>query len=448
MTAKTKTIAAVAAGAVVLAAGFAAAVAGNGDEPVPTLTVKKAPYVREVTAEGNLKAVKATPVSAPREAQMPLRIAWLADDGGAVRAGEPIIRFDSIDFERDLLEGQIDRSNAGNRIGGAEADAGAVRKNLRRDASMAERELEAARQFQKRDADIFSRYQVIESDIDEDLAVEKKEFAEEMEFVRDQLFRAEREILGIDERKADIRIRRAEQGLSALEIVAPHDGILVLQRNWRGELPRVGDTAFGGFPIGEIPDLAAMQVEAYVLEADAGGIAAGQDATIIVESHPERKFMGMVDKVEPIAKPRFRGSPVQYFGVTLSLSETDAKIMKPGARVRATITLEKSEAAIAIPRQAIFDRDGKKVVYRRGEDGTFQPVAIQTGTSTVGSISVTRGLAEGDVIALEEPDGENRDKTPDPVAAHSVRRSPVDGAVAADSVRRSPVIAIAVGGLH
>ncbi|HEU5163641.1 MAG TPA: efflux RND transporter periplasmic adaptor subunit, partial [Thermoanaerobaculia bacterium] len=363
----------------------------------------KAPYVREVTAEGNLKAVKATPISAPREAQMPLKIAWLADDGSPVRAGEPVIRFDSIDFERDLMEGEQERSNAGNRITGTEADAGAVRSNLRRDATMAERELDAARAFQKRDADIFSRYQVIESDIDESLAVEKKEYALEMQFVRDQLFRAEREILAIDERKADIRIGRASQALSALEVSAPHDGILVLQRDWRGELPRIGATSFPGMPLGEIPELSSMQVEAFVLEADAGGIAEGQAADIIVESHPERVFKGKVQKVEPIAKPRFRGSPVQYFGVTLALDETDPKIMKPGSRVRATITLEKSESAIAIPRQAIFEKDGKRIVYRK-KDGVFEPAIIETGTSTVGAISVTKGLAEGDVIALEEPD--------------------------------------------
>jgi HlyD family secretion protein len=403
VTRKTKTIGAIAAGALVLVAGFSLAFSGGGERPTPTMVVKKAPYVREVTAEGNLKAVKATTVSAPREAQMPMRIAWLAEDGAPVRAGEAIVRFDSADFERDLLEGQQERSNAGNRIAGTEADAGAVRTNLGRDAAMADRELEAARQFDVRDAEIFSRYEVIESDIDESLAVEKKAFAEEMRFVRDQLFRAEREILGIDERKADLRIGRAEQALSALEVGAPHDGILVLQRNWRGELPRVGDMAFAGFPLGEIPDLAAMQVEAYVLEADAGGIAAGQEATIIVESHPDRPFKGKVEKVEPIAKPRFRGSPVQYFGVTLTLDETDAKIMKPGARVRATITLERSESAIAIPRQAIFERDGKKVVYRRSREGEFEPVRIETGTSTVGSISIMKGLAEGDVIALEEP---------------------------------------------
>jgi multidrug efflux pump subunit AcrA (membrane-fusion protein) len=404
LTRRTNAIVGIAVAVIIGATAIVASVFSGSEHPVPTMVVRKAPYVREVTAEGNLKAVKATPVSAPRQAQMPLKIAWLADDGAAVAAGEPVIRFDSIDFEKDLLEGEQERANAGNRITGTEADAGAVRTNLKRDATMAERELEAARLFQKRDADIFSRYQVVESDIDESLAVEKREYAVEMQFVRDQLFQAEREILAIDERKADIRIGRAEQALSALEVTAPHDGILVLQRDWRGELPRVGATAFPGMPIGEIPEMSSMQVEAFVLEADAGGIAAGQEAIIFVEAHPNRKFKGKVEKVEPIAKPRFRGSPVQYFGVTLTLDQTDPKIMKPGARVRATITLEKSDSAIAIPRQAIFDRDGKKIVYRMKDD-EFEPVAIETGTSTVGAISVTKGLAEGDVIALEEPEG-------------------------------------------
>jgi RND family efflux transporter MFP subunit len=294
-------------------------------------------------------------------------------------------------------------SKATNQIEGVEADAGAVRTNLRRDATLADSELRAAREFQMTDAEIFSRYQVIESAIDEDLAVEKKEYAEQMQFVRDQLFRADREILGIDERKANIRIDRAEKGLSALRVTAPHDGIIVLTRDWRGEIPRVGSTVWTGFPIGEIPELASMQVEAFVLEADAGGIAAGQEATVVVESHSGREFPAKVQKVDPMAKPRFRGSPVQYFGVTLALDETDTTIMKPGARVRATITLEKSASAIAVPRQAIFDRDGQKIVYRR-KDGKFEPVEVELGSASVGAIVVKKGLEPGDEIALRDPE--------------------------------------------
>lgn len=388
--------------AAVAAVALGVAAFARDETPVPTLRVKEAPYVREVTAEGNLSAVKATLVTTPREAEMPLKLAWIADDGSPVKEGDVIARFDSTDFEKELEEGNIEHSRTGNRIAGAEATAGAIRANLGRDAWIADRELEAAQMFQKRDAGIYSRFELIESEIDEGLAVEKKEFAQQMQTVRSTLFRADREILGIEQRRADQRIDRAQKALSALEVTAPHEGILVLQRNWRGELPRVGDVAWRGNPLGEIPDLASMKVEAFVLEADAGGIAAGQAARVIVESHPDQVFEATVEKVDPIAKTRFRGSPVQYFGVTLALEKTDPEVMKPGARVRATIALEKSESAIALPRQAIFDRDGQRIVYvRRG--GKFEVVPVELGSATVGSVLVAKGLEEGDEVALEEP---------------------------------------------
>lgn len=389
-----------------LIAGAFAVGGGGEDVAVPTYVVRKAPYLREVTADGNLSAVKATPVNAPSEAETALKLAWIAEDGSPVKEGEIIARFDATDFEKELLEGRQARESAENRVEGSVAMQGATKSNLGRDAWIAERELDAARMFQKKDAGIYSRFELIESEIDEGLAVEKKEFAEEMLSVRARLFGAEREILGIEERKADFRIDSANKALSALEVRAPHEGILVLRRNWRGEMLRVGDMIWRGNPIGDIPDLSVMHVEAFVLEADAGGIAEGQEATVTVESHPRRTFAAKVEKVDPIAKTRFRGSPVQYFGVTLTLDETDPEIMKPGARVRATITLEKSESAIAIPRQAIFEKDGKRVVYVR-RDGAFEPVEIETGSATVGAMLVTKGLAEGDVIALEDPEGKS-----------------------------------------
>lgn len=398
--------------AVAIASIAAVAVAALSREPDPvsTMVVERKPYVRRVTAEGNLRSENSTPIKAPMESRGPAKISWIVDDGAVVQKGDVVVRFDATDFERELIEGEESRSNAVNRISGAEALATAERTNLGRDAQMAELELEAARSFQRTDAEIFSRYEVIESSIDEDLAVEKKEYAEQMRQIRELLFGAEREILSIDQRKADIRIRRAADGLSALEVLAPGPGVFVLSRDWRGEAIRVGSSIWSGGTIGEIPDLDSMKVEAYVLEADAGGIAPGQEAEIVVEAHPHRVLKGTVEKIEPVAKPRFRGSPVQYFGVTLALDASDPAIMKPGARVRATITLEESEAAIAVPRQAIHDVEGKKVVYRKNGKGRFEPVEVRLGTSTVGTIVVSEGLEQGDVIALEKPQEDAREE--------------------------------------
>jgi cobalt-zinc-cadmium efflux system membrane fusion protein len=76
--------------------------------------------------------------------------------------------------------------------------------------------------------------------------------------------------------------------------------------------------------------------------------------------------------------------------------------MKPGARVRAVLDVENRESAFSIPRQAIFEKQGKKLVYRKHGD-KFDAVPIEIGSSSAGRVVVTKGLAKGDEIALRDP---------------------------------------------
>ncbi|HEX2163799.1 MAG TPA: efflux RND transporter periplasmic adaptor subunit [Thermoanaerobaculia bacterium] len=396
-----------AGGGLVLAAALVAPLAGQlggwGDESaVPTVVVEPARFVRRVPADGVLEAVRATPVSLPPTVMQPMRIAWLAEDGSHVRAGDVVVRFDPTDMEKNLIDArdQLRTAELERERAVVERENELVR--LGHDARLAGRELENARDFQKKDDDIFSRHEIIESEIDEELAERRMEHAEEARERRERLSDAELSLIAIDRRQADAAIGRARQGLEALELTAPHDGLLLLSRS-RGETVRVGDTVFMGMPLAEIPDLSAMKASVYVLEADAGGLAVGQPAEVIVEAHPERRFAATVERVDSLAKPRLRGSPVQYFAVTLELEETVPEVMKPGARVRAWIDLGGVESALAVPRQAVIAKDGGHLVYRRTAAGGFEPVAVELGPTAMGRVVVTAGLEAGDVVALVDP---------------------------------------------
>jgi len=76
--------------------------------------------------------------------------------------------------------------------------------------------------------------------------------------------------------------------------------------------------------------------------------------------------------------------------------------MKPGQKVRAVVRLEEAEGVIAIPRGAVFEKDGKRVVYRRGKDG-FAAVEIAIGRQSISRVVLDSGLAAGDRIALRDP---------------------------------------------
>ncbi len=381
------------------------AVACGQKADVPTFRVEAVRFARRVTADGNLKSTKASPLTAPSDAPGQLKIAWIVPDGALVKKDDLVVRFDPTDYETALQAGREDHETAGNKLNKTNVEASTTRTNLRRDAHQAGDELVAARSFKFDDAEIFSRYQRVESQIDETLAGHRKEHAEGVLGVRDKLSSADRDLVSIEQHKADLKIRNAEQGLHALEMRSPYDGILVLQRDWRGDVVRIGDTLWPGSPIGEIPDLQSMKAEVFVLEADAAGLAVGETATLSVEGKPGKNITGRVSQVDKLARPRFPRVPVQYFGATITLDHTDPSIMKPGARVRAVLDVENREGAFSIPRQAIFEKQGKKLVYRR-RGKTFEPVAIEIGSSSAGRVVVTKGLAKGDEIALRDPTDE------------------------------------------
>ena len=324
-------------------------------------------------------------------------------DGTLLRKGDVIVRFDATDFENLLLTGNEDRQTAGNKLTSTNADAKATHTNLRRDAKLAQSELDAAKRFTFDDAEVFSRYARIESELDQDLASNRKLHAEEVLAVRDNLAGIARDLIAIEDRKAGLKIKQAQDGLQALQVVAPHDGILVLTRNWSGSVTRVGDTMWRGQPIGEIPNLNTMKAEVFVLEADAAGLAIGEKAKVTLESNASATFSGKVSSVDKVARPRIPRQPVQYFGVTVDLDRSDPKSMKPGTRVRSILEVENQASAFAIPRQALFEKEGKKLVYRK-RDGKFEPVAVTIGSSSAGRVVVTKGIIDGDEIALEDPE--------------------------------------------
>ena len=94
--------------------------------------------------------------------------------------------------------------------------------------------------------------------------------------------------------------------------------------------------------------------------------------------------------------------PVQYFGVTVTLDKTDPIVMKPGARVRAVLEIENRANVFSIPRQALFEKEGKKLVYRKRGDH-FDALPVEIASSTPGRVVITRGLGKGDELAMRDP---------------------------------------------
>jgi multidrug efflux pump subunit AcrA (membrane-fusion protein) len=369
---------------------------------VPTFEIGESePFVRRLRAEGVLRAVESTPVTAPQDADGPLTIGWLAEDGSTVAAGDVVVRFDPTTMQRELADSEADVATDEHRIDKVAVDSAATRGKRERTADLAQHEVEVAHEFDTTDTKILSRIEIAENAIDVELAEAKAAHAGRVKGVERSVASNQLDVHRIAKGHHSQAVEHARKGLERLDVIAPHAGVLVLRRGWEGEVVRVGDTVWAGLKIAELPHIDALQAEVFVLEIDAADLVVGLSAEVVIDAHPEVTWKAKVARVDTLAQPKHPEVPVNYFGVTLELERTDVELMRVGQRVQAIISIAQP-AAITVPRQAVFDRDGKSIVYRVGDRG-FDEVEVVLGRASAGRVVVERGLASGDRIALRDP---------------------------------------------
>ena len=261
---------------------------GPAKDAVATYTVAKTTFVRHVTAEGNLRAVKATSVAAPR--------------GGGIRADEDRVARARRHAGQEGRRGRALRSvrsarSAARRpvrprLGEREAPRGADQRRRPRSPAAKRRGSREGRARPDPAVPVQGRRDLLAQP---DHRVRDRRAPREREGRSRREGQADREAPLALERRGDrgraqqgpARDRSREHELADMQIVAPHDGILVLRRNWRGQMPKLGDQLWPGQQVAEIPLLDTMEVEVFVLEVDGSGLVEKQPAEVVVEARPD-----------------------------------------------------------------------------------------------------------------------------------------------------------------
>jgi HlyD family secretion protein len=162
-----------------------------------------------------------------------------------------------------------------------------------------------------------------------------------------------------------------------------------------------------------ISDLAAINAEVKVAEADVLRLALGQPATITIEALPGRTFRGKVIEIGASALPQTSGAAAREFRVVVRLEGADPGL-RPGLTCDAEIVTAEKRNVSAVPLQAVVlrpsdrgDRAGVFVVD--GDQVRFAPVTtgiiggldieisgVEAGTPVVvGPFQTLRVLQEG-----------------------------------------------------
>ena len=168
-----------------------------------------------------------------------------------------------------------------------------------------------------------------------------------------------------------------------------------------------GDTVWTGASIAEIPNLAALEAEFHIGEIDRGRVIEGQEVRFQVDAVPDAQLDGQISWLGPIATLVFNTIPPgKSFPALASIRLLDDRL-RPGMSITAEVVVERLPQVMVIPAKASFQIDGRPTVFvKDGQRFRAQTIEVQARNGS--EIVVSDGLAEGDVIALENPGAAGR----------------------------------------
>ena len=186
--------------------------------------------------------------------------------------------------------------------------------------------------------------------------------------------------------------RREARMMRVIEQMSRHDEEVrqIVERNYDpGSLVGPGDK-----PVVVVADLRVMTLQAGVSELEAGRLRVGMPARVTTQAHPGQVFEGRVAAIAPEIDARNR-----HFRIEVRIPNPGGPLLS-GMYGDATIPLARAAQVIAVPREAVTTRGGRRVALRIDSD-TVNEVPVTEGMTDGRLVQIASGLQAGDVIVSD-----------------------------------------------
>lgn len=201
---------------------------------------------------------------------------------------------------------------------------------------------------------------------------------------------------------ARANLKAADVSFDQTLIRAPFDGV-VLTKN-----ANVGDniTPFSSAvdtkgAVVTMADMSTIEVEADVAESSLGRIKVGQPCEIQLDAVPDTRFAGVVNRIVPTVD-RAKATVM----VKIGFVDRDERVLPDMSAKVAFLEREVAPAdrkpVTAVPRQAVVERDGTKVVFVL-KDGRAMRTKVETGRA-LGDLVEVSGVPAGEKVVLKPLD--------------------------------------------
>jgi HlyD family secretion protein len=400
-----------------------------GDE-IPTTRVKRGDLDMNVLADGQLNANHTEMLMAPAIGGGSLQLTHLLHTGTPVKKGDLVMEFDPSEQLYKVEQNRSELLQAEEEITKAKADAA---------VTAAEDKVKLLKaKYDVRRAELDVQKNELVSSIDarkNDLALEqaKRVLAELEQDVKSRSESGKATILLAEEKrnKSKLAMDQAQENISKMRVTAPIDGLVAIEKNedstggfFFGQmLPeyREGDQVEAGRRVGQVIDPREMEVAAKVGELERNSIKVGQAVDVRLEALPGSVFHGTVKTLGGMNNRMFwEADSGAHFEVTVALTDKDARL-RPGLTVHITIHGDPHKDVLYVPRQALFLKDSKRVVFTRTGSG-FEPHEIKIQSENESRAAI-EGLKSGTEVALVDPTA-TRKSAPSAAGAPSAGGAP------------------------
>jgi HlyD family secretion protein len=397
--------------AVVVALAFGARAVFRPALPeLPMAAVTRGDFVERLDIRGEIRPLKSVQITAPAQAGE-LLVVQLVKSGTTVEKGDPIATFNPIVLRQQIqdkqgelrqAEAEIQRTRASAKITDDQNETALLRGKFdveRARLAMGSERLVARLEFEKARLDVTNAEQRY-------IEIEKRREASRMSAEADLAARSRQRDKVKDE------LSRLEQSLAAMEVFAPASGTVHLMTNGRGAAGpmmgpppefRTGDRVWAGAAIAELPDLSSVFVRAQLDEDSRGRLRIDQPALVKVDAIPDLELRASIVDISVLARVDFMTGfpPPRTFDLKVRVDEADPRL-RPGMSATARIEVDRLPGALLIPSGAVFDVNGRSVVYRL-KGSAFIETPIEIAKRSREQVAVTAGVAEGDQVATSQP---------------------------------------------
>lgn len=299
------------------------------------------------------------------KSELPGRVAWIDPRqlGEPFKSGEPIVKLDASDLEREKKQATDDYNTAVERL------------KLQKKNDPA---LQIAKETLANAEVQYNRKTI--SDIEWKNAQRTYQQVETNLALAD--FDAKQLKTKFENAQADL-----QRQIDKMTIRAPMDGIVEGIRVAPGALINAGTTVATFFSNERV-------VIAKVGEEEVGKVKVGQPAKVRLLNLPGEEFDAKVTSILPFAEPETQRYSI-YLGVKAPITK-----LKPFSTGEATITVGERDNEPLIPRRAIFNDDYVYVV----KDGVVEKRRVKLGFKGLNYAEVTANLQPGDQVVVEDLD--------------------------------------------